>query len=85
MTMSGSSMTACRGPGGKHGPIQGAVELDTIGCASGDTLVEGKTHPFHIFMRALEAWLHFMMQRRWTRRRNGLTTCEGHLRGADQI
>lgn len=35
--------------GGKHGPIQGAVELDTIGRASGDTLVEGNTYPFHIF------------------------------------
>lgn len=35
--------------GGQHHRVSGKVNLDTIGQKTGDTLVPGKTYPFHIF------------------------------------
>lgn len=35
--------------GGQHHRVNGKVDLDTIGENTGDTLVPGKTYPFHIF------------------------------------
>lgn len=35
--------------GGQHHRVNGKVNLDTIGQKTGDTLVPGKTYPFHIF------------------------------------
>lgn len=35
--------------GGVHGPLEGSVDLDTIGVKDGTPLVEGTTYPFHIF------------------------------------
>lgn len=35
--------------GGQHHRVNGKVNLDTIGHNTGDTLVPGKTYPFHIF------------------------------------
>ena len=35
--------------GGVHGPVEGAVLLDTIGSNGGTPLEQGKTYPFHIF------------------------------------
>jgi fibro-slime domain-containing protein len=35
--------------GGVHGPLEGFVDVDTVGAGDGNSLVEGETYPFHIF------------------------------------